>query len=386
MRCTTLLRSPATAKATHAPPPLASRYSYFIPYATKWTDNDVYSHLNNSEYTRYFDSTINAFLINYVGMPLPGTPSSTSTTLPIGLAVHSSTTFSSSLSYPNPIVCAVGVQAMGRSSVTWEAALFEGTRTMLTFNPSSSLVALALLAVAPLGVEAKRLITVTNNCAYNIWPAIYTSSGTAPSLTAGTGWEQKSKAKINMGRTGCDFSTKSNLPSTCLTGGCNGGLACNLVGGTGVPPATLAEFAMGAGGDADWYDISLVDGFNIPMSITNNKNCTEPACSVDINKICPSKLRVKNGLKTKTYGCLTSCSAGLWKGKGGNANSPYCCSGDYDTPETCPHTGVLYYDTFKVTCPMAYAYAYDESSGQSPLYTCPTKKMASYTVTFCPST
>lgn len=73
-------------------------------------------------------------------MPLPGTPASRSTTLPIGLAIHSSTTFSSSLSYPNPLVCAVGVQAIGRSSVTWEAAIFEGeyVSSSLGSSPSSS--------------------------------------------------------------------------------------------------------------------------------------------------------------------------------------------------------------------------------------------------------
>lgn len=67
-------------------------------------------------------------------MPLPGTPASLSTTLPIGLAIHSATTFSSSLSYPNPLVCAVGVQSIGTSSVTWEAAIFEGEYV----SPSSS--------------------------------------------------------------------------------------------------------------------------------------------------------------------------------------------------------------------------------------------------------
>ena len=41
-------------------------------------------------------------------------------------------------------------------------------------------------------------------------------------------------------RTHCDFSTDSTLPSTCGTGGCNGGLECATSGGTGVPPATLA--------------------------------------------------------------------------------------------------------------------------------------------------
>lgn len=60
-----------------------------------------------------------------------------------------------------------------------------------------------------------------------------------------------------------------------------------------------------------------------PASLSSSYTCTDLDGG---EQICPAKLRVKNALKTKTYGCLTSCSAGLWKGKGGNANSPYCCS------------------------------------------------------------
>ncbi|PQQ10729.1 Glucan endo-1 3-beta-glucosidase [Prunus yedoensis var. nudiflora] len=41
---------------------------------------------------------------------------------------------------------------------------------------------------------------------------------------------------------------------------------CN--GSGAIPPATLAEFNIPAGGGQDFYDVSLVDGFNLPMSVT----------------------------------------------------------------------------------------------------------------------
>ena len=44
-------------------------------------------------------------------------------------------------------------------------------------------------------------------------------------------------------RTECDFSTNPG-PTSCATGGCNGGLECDANTGTGVPPATVAEFTL----------------------------------------------------------------------------------------------------------------------------------------------
>lgn len=32
----------------------------------------------------------------------------------------------------------------------------------------------------------------------------------------------------------------------------------------GVPPATLAEFTLSGDGNTDFYDISIVDGYNLP--------------------------------------------------------------------------------------------------------------------------
>ncbi|KAG8892020.1 hypothetical protein FRC00_012797, partial [Tulasnella sp. 408] len=71
-------------------------------------------------------------------------------------------------------------------------------------------------------------------------------------------------------RTDCDFTTNPG-PTSCVTGGCNGGLFCDATTGTGVPPASLAEFTLGASDGNDWYDVSLVDGFNVPVTITNDQ-------------------------------------------------------------------------------------------------------------------
>ncbi|GAA5944854.1 thaumatin family protein [Sporobolomyces koalae] len=246
---------------------------------------------------------------------------------------------------------------------------------------SNTLVALALATLV-----SARTITVKNNCASTIWPAIFTSSGTAPSSS--TGWTAKKGSSVAItiadnwsgriwARTGCTFPAGTTLPATCATGGCNGGLQCDRASGTGVPPATLAEFTFTS--SLDWYDISNVDGSNLPVAITNTAKCPAPACKADLNKSCPAALsRVdKSG---NVVGCLTACAANL---DGNPANSKNCCSGSFSTPQICPTSGVQYYSYFKKACPDAYACAYDESS-KSALWTCPASKKADYTVTFCP--
>ncbi|KAG6377508.1 thaumatin family-domain-containing protein [Boletus reticuloceps] len=144
------------------------------------------------------------------------------------------------------------------------------------------------------------------------------------------------------GRRDCDFSTNPG-PNSCLDGGCNGGLQCDPNGGTGVPPASLAEFTLNSGG-TDYYDVSLVDGYNLPLSITNTVGCGIANCPVDLGPNCPAPLIGPFDSTGFPVGCKSACEANL---DGNPANSPNCCSGQYNTPATCPSSGVAYYSYFK---------------------------------------
>jgi hypothetical protein len=64
-------------------------------------------------------------------------------------------------------------------------------------------------------------------------------------------------------RTGCNFNR--NGQGRCVTGDCGNKLQCNGAGG--VPPVTLAEVTLRGAGGLDYYDISLVDGFNVPVQV-----------------------------------------------------------------------------------------------------------------------
>ncbi|GJY57445.1 thaumatin-like protein 1 [Tanacetum coccineum] len=153
----------------------------------------------------------------------------------------------------------------------------------------------------------------------------------------------------------------------CNSGDCGSGqVGCNGAGGA--PPATLAEFTIGGADGKDFFDVSLVDGFNLPVSIVPQDGCAPTDCPADINAKCPSELAVKNG-SGGTIGCKSACEA--------FGTPEYCCSGDHNTPDKCPPTD--YSRFFKNLCPKAYSYAYDDSTST---FTC--KTGANYVITFCP--
>ncbi|KAN0084304.1 Thaumatin [Tylopilus felleus] len=238
------------------------------------------------------------------------------------------------------------------------------------------------------GVLAQRTLIVYNGCPFTVWPAMFTGTGTLPNYA--TGWEAAAHTSVTFqvpsdwtsgriwGRRDCDFSTNPG-PNSCPDGGCNGGLKCSTTGGTGVPPASLAEFTLGSNG-LDYYDVSLVDGYNLPLAITNNVGCGIADCPVDLGPNCPAPLIGPFNSTGSPVGCKTACEANL---DGDPTNSPNCCTGQYNDPTTCPSSGVAYYSYFKGNCPNSYCYAYDESSGTA-LWTCSSNLTAVYTITFCP--
>ncbi|KAF8886499.1 thaumatin-like protein [Infundibulicybe gibba] len=234
---------------------------------------------------------------------------------------------------------------------------------------------------------AARTFTVYNACPYTIWPAMFTDLNVAPNKpNFATGWEAKASTKVTFhvpdnwkagriwGRRNCNFATNPG-PNSCLTGGCNGGLLCDQHTGTGVPPATVAEWTLqGDGSKISMMVVSLVDGYNLPVKITNNKGCPVAQCNVDLGPNCPAPLK------------------GPYDSKGFPSAAPALT--DYrelsqlllrpvQTPATCPSSGVQYYSYFKSNCPTSYAYAYDEGS-HTALWTCDSNLKADYTLTFCP--
>lgn len=170
--------------------------------------------------------------------------------------------------------------------------------------------------------------------------------------------------------TGCNFASNYYWKPACETGDCDGRLACN--GLIGTPPATLVEISLqGDRGKPNFYDVSLVDGYNIPVSINPwimNPKCNIQGCLKDLKGMCPQELEVCNS-KGEVVACKSACLA--------FDNDKFCCRGAYGSPEKCRPN--VYSKIFKEACPNYFSYAFDTSA---PLVSCASSE---YVVTFCPS-
>ncbi|CAN7126389.1 unnamed protein product [Brassica rapa subsp. narinosa] len=203
--------------------------------------------------------------------------------------------------------------------------------------------------------------TVVNQCNYTVWPGLLSGAGTAPLST-----------------TGFSLNSSDQNPTTgkftCVTGDC-GSSKIECSGAGGKPPATLAEFTLNGASNLDFFDISLVDGYNIPVTIVPHGGaagvgkCMAAGCAADLNVVCPPQLKLTvEDAAGVAVACKSACEA--------FGTPEFCCSGAFGTPDTCKASE--YAGFFKKACPAAYSYAYDDGTST---FTC---SGADYVITFCP--
>lgn len=108
------MQSHATSKPL---PEEKSAYRVFRSIATRWMDNDVYGHVNNVVYYSWFDTAVNAYLIEQdVLDPLLGDT--------IGLVVETQCNYFAPLSFPQTVSVGIRVAKLGTSSVRYEVGVF----------------------------------------------------------------------------------------------------------------------------------------------------------------------------------------------------------------------------------------------------------------------
>ena len=94
-------------------------YPHVREITTRWKDNVDYGHVNNVEYYSYFDTVINAYLIEAGGLDIHAGDV-------IGLCAESHCRFDAAVSFPETIDAGLRVGKLGRSSVRYEIGLFRG--------------------------------------------------------------------------------------------------------------------------------------------------------------------------------------------------------------------------------------------------------------------
>ena len=87
------------------------------PVQTRWTDNDMFGHLNNAVYYELFDTAINAWInttrdIDPVAAPW------------LGVVAESGCRYFAELKFPSQLVVGLAVTRLGNSSVTYRTGLW----------------------------------------------------------------------------------------------------------------------------------------------------------------------------------------------------------------------------------------------------------------------
>lgn len=81
----------------------------------RWGDVDVYGHVNNVEYLAYFDTAVNGWYVDE-GLLRPGEP--------VFLVAETGAQFFAEIRFGQRVACGIAVARLGRTSVTYDLALF----------------------------------------------------------------------------------------------------------------------------------------------------------------------------------------------------------------------------------------------------------------------
>jgi len=255
---------------------------------------------------------------------------------------------------------------------------------MPSASPSSSAPSAPAASEPPPSGAAgsRRLVTFVNKMSQTIWVAAAPNPATP---LAATGWVLPAGQSVTIttpnnlntrfwGRTGCVFDSAG--VGHCQTGDCGGLFQCK---GWGTIPATLAEVNFDAWDSLDFYDVSMVDGSNLPMYINTTSSsggtvdpissdgCVPAGCTKPV--VCPTVLDVKVG--GTVVGCISACAR--------LDTDQLCCRGQYSSRAACNPTTwpVDYAAVFKRAEPYAYSYVDDDATS---VFTC--KGVCDYRITF----
>lgn len=89
---------------------------------TRWADNDAYGHVNNVVHYAWFDTAVNAWLVEAGLLDIEhGNP--------IGLVVETGCRYFAPLSFPQSAEVGIAIDRLGSSSVTYRLGIFvEGSQ------------------------------------------------------------------------------------------------------------------------------------------------------------------------------------------------------------------------------------------------------------------
>lgn len=84
---------------------------------TRWSDDDVYGHVNNVVHYSLFDTAVNGWLLEATGTDIRELPA-------IGLVVETGCRYFAELRFPVVVTAGIALERIGTSSIVYRLALF----------------------------------------------------------------------------------------------------------------------------------------------------------------------------------------------------------------------------------------------------------------------
>lgn len=100
-------------------PPIPTRadFAAFRGVTTRWMDNDAYGHVNNVVYYSWFDTAVNAHLVEQGALdPAAGDV--------VGVVVETGCRYHAPVSFPEPVEIGLRVERVGETSVAYALGVF----------------------------------------------------------------------------------------------------------------------------------------------------------------------------------------------------------------------------------------------------------------------
>ena len=94
-----------------------SEFKVWRKFTTRWADNDAYGHVNNTVYYEWFDSAVNAWMVEQGMLDIANGD-------PIALVVETRCTYAASLEFPQAVEVGLAVAQLGRSSIRYRIGIF----------------------------------------------------------------------------------------------------------------------------------------------------------------------------------------------------------------------------------------------------------------------
>jgi acyl-CoA thioester hydrolase len=98
-------------------PATRAEFKVWRKVTTRWADNDAYGHVNNTVYYEWFDSAVNAWMVEQDMLDIANGD-------PIALVVETRCTYAAPLSFPEDVDVGLAVAQLGQSSISYRIGIF----------------------------------------------------------------------------------------------------------------------------------------------------------------------------------------------------------------------------------------------------------------------